>query len=68
MLGLDRIHQFGEELVNQRGVKMDSFLWDDGWDNASSLWNFNASSFPRGFDTINVAASSYDIGTGVSQR
>jgi hypothetical protein len=34
---LDRVRRFGEELVEKRGVHMDSFLWDDGWDNQTSL-------------------------------
>src|SRR2546423_93031 len=29
---LDSINAFGNELVRKRGVKMDSFLFDDGWD------------------------------------
>jgi len=28
---LDVIHSFGEELVDKRNVKLDSFLFDDGW-------------------------------------
>jgi hypothetical protein len=30
---LDRVQSFGEELIKKRGVKMDSLMWDDGWDN-----------------------------------
>ena len=44
---------------------MDSLMWDDGWDNQTSLWEFNTTSFPRGFDDINAAAEGYDVGTGV---
>ena len=39
---LDRVHAFGEELVRKRGVTMDSFLLDDGWDNTNSVWGFNS--------------------------
>ncbi len=35
------MHASGEELVRKRGVTMDSFLMDDGWDNTSSLWQFD---------------------------
>jgi hypothetical protein len=44
---LDVIHAFGAELVRKRGVKMDSFLLDDGWDNPHSSWQMNAG-FPAG--------------------
>ena len=62
---LDRVQRFGQELVTKRGVVMDSFLWDDGWDNQSSLWDFNQKTFPRGFDEVNAQAKRYEVGTGV---
>ncbi len=52
---VDRIHTFGEELTRKRGVTLDSFLFDDGWDNHGSLWGFN-SGFPRGFAPLDAAA------------
>lgn len=61
---LDRIHAFGEELVRKRGVTMDSFLFDDGWDNTHDLWSFN-SGFPQGFTNIRNAAVPYGFGIGV---
>ena len=61
---LDRIHSFGEELVRKRGVTMDSFLFDDGWDNTRSLWQFN-DGFPNGFLNVRKAASQYGMGIGV---
>ena len=30
---LDRVNTFGRELTQKRGVRLDSFLFDDGWDN-----------------------------------
>ena len=41
----DVIGAFGTELVRKRGVKLDSFLLDDGWDNPHSTWQMN-SGFP----------------------
>ena len=34
---LDVIHSFGEELVEKRNVKVDLFLFDDGWDDPHTL-------------------------------
>ena len=61
---LDRINHFGRELVSKRGVKMNSFLFDDGWDDTSSLWNFH-SGFPRGFTPLREAAARYGAAPGV---
>ncbi|MDE1176618.1 MAG: enterotoxin [Edaphobacter sp.] len=61
---LDRMHSFGEELVRKRGVTMDSFLMDDGWDNTRSLWKFD-SQFPDGFTPLRATAKSYGFGIGV---
>jgi hypothetical protein len=61
---LDRVHAFGEELVRKRGVTMDSFLFDDGWDDTHKLWNFD-SGFPGGFTNVRNAAARYGFGIGV---
>ena len=61
---LDRVHAFGEELVRKRGVTMDSFLFDDGWDNTSKIWSFD-SGFPNGFTNVRNAAAHYGFGVGV---
>merc|ERR1719421_77893 len=56
---------FGQELVKDRGVKFDSFLWDDGWDDPKTLWEFNRSTFPHGFSQVAKTAESYGSGIGV---
>lgn len=61
---LDVIYSFGEELSVKRGVKLDSFLFDDGWDNPRSLWNFD-SGFPRGFAPLKTAAAKYGAAPGI---
>jgi hypothetical protein len=61
---LDRVHAFGEELTRKRNVVLDSFLFDDGWDNTHSLWGFD-SGFPDGFTRVGNAAAQYHFGVGV---
>jgi hypothetical protein len=61
---IDRIRAFGRELVDQRHVEMNSFLFDDGWDNPNSLWGFN-SGFPDGFTKTAAAAEQIHAGIGV---
>jgi len=64
---LDVIEIFGRELVEKRGVRMDSFVFDDGWDDAETLWGFH-DGFPEGFAPLQSAAAKYDshVGTWLS--
>jgi hypothetical protein len=61
---LDVINTFGEELVVKRGVKLDSFLFDDGWDDPATLWRFH-SGFPNGFTPLRQAAAKYGAAPGI---
>lgn len=61
---LDAIRQFGVQLVQQRGVQMDSYLFDDGWDDNKTLWAFHAG-FPNGFTPLKAEAAKYHAGIGV---
>lgn len=61
---LDRVHAYGDELVKKRGVKLDSFLFDDGWDDTQTLWHFDAG-LPNGFTKIHDAAEEDGFGIGV---
>ena len=65
---LDVIEHFGKELITKRGVKMDSFVFDDGWDNQATLWQFNKSNFPNGFTSMTKLARRYnsEVGTWLS--
>lgn len=57
------IEAFGRELVTRRGVRLDSFLFDDGWDD-HRLWGFNAG-FPNGFARVADAAVRFGAVPGV---
>ena len=61
---LDRINTIGEELHVKRGVKLDSFLFDDGWDDYSGSWNFSKA-FPQGFVPLRKAAAKYGAAPGI---
>lgn len=62
---VDAINYFGQELVEKRGVKMDSFLFDDGWDNNATLWQFDKTNFPNGFTPVEAAAAKYGAAPGI---
>jgi len=61
---LSVIERYGKELVTDRHVVMDSFLFDDGWDDTSHLWEFNGG-FPEGFTRIRAAANRFGAAPGV---
>lgn len=61
---LEVIRAFGTELHERRGVVLDSFLFDDGWDDAATLWHFHAG-FPHGFTAVRAAAARYGAAPGV---
>jgi hypothetical protein len=61
---LNAIDHFGHELVEKRGVKMDSFLFDDGWDDNQTLWKLH-SGFPNGFTPLKTEAAKFHAGIGV---
>jgi hypothetical protein len=61
---LTAITAFGTELHEKRGVTLDSFLFDDGWDDPKTLWHFN-SGFPDGFANVAQATHRYGAAPGV---
>jgi hypothetical protein len=61
---LNRIHAFGDELNKKRGVTLDSFLFDDGWDDHNDLWKIRPD-FKDGFAPLTQAAAEYGTAPGV---
>lgn len=61
---LDVVNTYGNELAKKRGVVIDSFLMDDGWDDRKTLWQFH-SGFPHEFANVRKAAESFGAGPGV---
>ena len=61
---LAAIDAVGAELHAKRGVTLDSFLFDDGWDDPQTLWHFHTG-FPHGFTSLREAAAHAGAGIGV---
>jgi hypothetical protein len=61
---LKEVQAFGEQLTTARGVKLDSFLLDDGWDDPGTLWHFNPG-FPDGLTNVSKAAAQYGAAPGI---
>jgi hypothetical protein len=64
---LARIDTFGEQLAVKRGIKLDAFVFDDGWDDYRTLWQFHQG-FPDGFAPLASRAAKYGavLGTWIS--
>lgn len=63
-MAMDVVKAYGEELVKKRGVVVDSFMMDDGWDDTETLWKFNKG-FPNEFKNIRKEAESFGASPGV---
>ncbi|MCP4639721.1 MAG: enterotoxin [bacterium] len=61
---VETIEYIGRELVTDRGVDLDAFVWDDGWDDFNSLWGFH-SDFPDGFKGLRALGQKYGAAQGV---
>ena len=61
---IDRVNAFGQELAVKRHVRLDSYLFDDGWDDPKTLWGFHKG-FPQGFTNVSAAAQKYNAHIGV---
>jgi hypothetical protein len=61
---LNRIHAIGDALHTKRGVVLDSYLFDDGWDNHADLWKIR-DDFKDGFAPLTKAAAEYGTAPGV---
>ncbi len=61
---LATVKLFGDELVTKRGVQFDSFLFDDGWDDPETLWQFHKD-MPNEFRELDKLAKFYKAAPGV---
>ena len=57
------IGEFDRELYQKRGIGLNGFVWDDGWDDWNSLWQFHQG-FPNGFTKLKEAAAREGAGIG----
>ncbi|SQA97817.1 Uncharacterised protein [Cedecea neteri] len=56
--------EYASELISKRGVKLDGFLLDDGWDDLTGKWLFGPA-FKHGFGAIKEKADSLHTSVGL---
>jgi hypothetical protein len=54
----------GRALTTLRGLALQTFLLDDGWDNRRALWQVH-SGFPAGMQPLQRLAQAYNASLGV---
>lgn len=60
---VDVLNAWHEQMYKKRGIAIDAFVWDDGWDEFNSLWDFHKG-FPNGFKLLNQLAGKQKAGIG----
>lgn len=60
---LNRMDSYANELIKKRGVKLDGFLLDDGWDDRTGKWLFGPA-FKNGFGGVKEKADSLHTSVG----
>lgn len=61
---LDRMDTYADELIKKRGVKLDGFLLDDGWDDRTGKWLFGPA-FSKGFGVVKEKADGLHTSVGL---
>lgn len=61
---LTRMTEWDNAFITGRGVKLDAFLLDDGWDDLTGRWLFGPA-FQNGFATVREKAASLDSSVGL---
>ncbi len=61
---VQRISKIGDEITKKHNTILQSYAFDDGWDNSQTLWQFHTG-FPDGFENMKTEAAKYNSALGV---
>ena len=62
---IERMNEWNEKFIRPFGVTLQSFVFDDGWDNLDSVWYFDPVKFPQGFTPEADLCRKFNSGIGV---
>ena len=62
---IERMQGWYRKFIQPYGVRMNSFAFDDGWDDLDHLWYIDPEKFPDGFAPQAKLCREYDSGIGV---
>lgn len=61
----ERMHAWNEKFIKPFDIKLDAFVFDDGWDDLDSVWHFDPIKFPIGFADQAKLCKEFNSGIGV---
>ena len=59
------MHAWNEKFIQPYDIELNSFVFDDGWDDLDSVWYFDPVKFPDGFKPQAGLCKKYNSGIGV---
>ncbi len=62
---IERMEGWYRKFIKPYGVRLNSFVFDDGWNDLDHLWYFDPKRFPDGFEPQAKLCREYDSGIGV---
>ena len=62
---IERMHAWNKKFIEPFDIKLDAFVFDDGWDDLDSVWYFDPVKFPNGFAEQAELCKKYNSGIGV---
>ncbi len=62
---IERMNSWDEKFIEPFGIRLQSFVFDDGWDNLDSVWYFDHVRFPEGFRPEAELCRKINSGIGV---
>lgn len=62
---IERMHAWNKKFIKPYDIKLDAFVFDDGWDDLDSVWYFDPIKFPNGFASQAKLCKEYNSGIGV---
>lgn len=62
---IERMHAWNKTFIEPYEIELNSFVFDDGWDDLDSVWYFDPVKFPNGFKPQADLCKNYKSGIGV---
>ena len=62
---LERMDAWNDKFISPYKVKLNAFVFDDGWDDLNRVWYFDLEKFPNGFAPQAELCKRYQSGIGV---
>lgn len=62
---IERMEAWNKKFIQPYKIELQSFVFDDGWDDLNHVWHFDRSKFPEGFAPQALLCKKFNSGIGV---